>query len=136
MATVTTRKVGTGVRGAPDRTPRIIENILSFAATSAASADVIEALSVPASTLVLAVGYDITTAETAGTFDIGDAGSATRFQNNADATATGNKLSSGTAYLYAVADTIDLTLDAAYDEMVIRVWAIVVDMSSQGGDSK
>ena len=111
--------------------------------TALGSGDVYEILELPAKTLVLRVGYDVTTAEGAtATVHIGDASDADGFVASANLNSVGSGVStlaltegapntitgySGGKY-YSAADTIDLTLNnASIDTAVVRVWALIVD---------
>jgi hypothetical protein len=112
-------------------------------AAALASGDVIEAMPLPAKSFVLAVGYDVTTAEGASaTFDLGDGSDADGYLNDISL----NSVASGAMALalaeaapntvagysngkyYAAADTIDVTLNSAsVDAATVRIWALVMD---------
>lgn len=113
--------------------------------TALASADVYEILNIPAKTLVLRVGYDVTTVEGAtATVHIGDGSDADGFVASANLNSVGSGASalaltegapntvtgySGGKY-YSAADTIDLTLNNnGIDAAVVRVWALIVDVA-------
>jgi hypothetical protein len=114
-------------------------------ATALASGDVLEVIPVPAKTLVMRVGYDVTTAEGAtATFDLGDASDTDGYLNDADLNAVGSgvmalTLASGTpntvagysnGKYYSAADTIDVLLNnSSIDTAVVRIWALVADCS-------
>jgi hypothetical protein len=114
-------------------------------ATALASGDVLEVIPVPAKTLVMQVGYDVTTAEGAtATFDLGDASDTDGYLNDADLNAVGSgvmalTLASGTpntvagysnGKYYSAADTIDVLLNnSSIDTAVVRIWALVADCS-------
>lgn len=108
-----------------------------------ASGDVYEILELPAKTLVLRVGYDVTTAEGAtATVHVGDGSDADGFLASVNLNSVGSGVMSlaltegapntitgysGGKY-YSAADTIDLTLNhASIDLAVVRVWALVMD---------
>lgn len=109
------------------------------------SADVYEILELPAKTLVLRVGYDVTVAEGAtATVHIGDGADADGFVVGANLNSVGSgssalALTEGapntiTGYsngkYYSAADTIDLTLNhAGINAAVVRVWALIVDVA-------
>ncbi len=114
-------------------------------ATALASGDVLEVIPVPAKSLVMRVGYDVTTAEGAtATFDLGDGSDADGYLNDVDL----NSVASGVMALaltegtpntisgysngkyYSAADTIDITLNNnAINVAVVRLWALVADAS-------
>tara|TARA_R100000655_G_scaffold44956_1_gene81770 strand:+ start:1116 stop:1583 length:468 start_codon:yes stop_codon:yes gene_type:complete len=110
-------------------------------ATALAAGDSIEVLSVPANTLVLAVGATTVTAEgAASTFDIGlTGGDVDLFVDGGDANSAGTTSSNGAgldgdnqSHYFAAADTIDMLIGvsgAVTDTAVINVWAVVVDCS-------
>ena len=135
-----------------------VEVVLDFAkitaaraaasATALTSGDVIEAIPLPAKSLVLRVGLDVTTAEGGTlTIDVGDGTDPDGFLDGVDANAvasytSGNNVTltaaspnaiTGTPYAYGLgkyysaADTLDLKIVNAADVAVMRLWALVVD---------
>ena len=111
-----------------------------------ATNDSLAILQIPAKTLVLAVGIDVTTADgTASTVDLGETGGDVDGWINGhncntvgSACSTNNTLVEGTPNVfepafgngryYSAADTIDmLFLTAIQDNSVMRVWAVCVD---------
>ncbi len=123
---------------------------LAAGATALANGDIIEAIPLPAKSLVMAVGLDVTTAEGGTlTIDVGDgsdtdgyldgvnANTAASYQsgNNLTLTAGSPNAVAGTPYAYGLgkyysaADTIDVLLVNAADVAVMRLWAIVADCS-------
>ena len=115
-------------------------------AAALASGDVLEVIPVPAKTLVMRVGYDVTIAEGAtATFDLGDGSDADGYLNDVDLNSVGSgvmslALTEGTpntiagysnGKYYSAADTIDMTLNNnAINVAVVRVWALVADASA------
>ena len=116
--------------------------------TALAATDSLAILNVPAKTMVMCVGIDVTTADgTASTVDLGETGGDVDGGFNGhdcnavgSACSTNNTLVEGTPNVfepalgngkyYAAADTIDmLFLTAPQDASVIRVWAICIDCS-------
>jgi hypothetical protein len=116
--------------------------------TALATSDTLQILNIPAKTLVMAVGIDVTTADgTASTVDIGHTGGdVDGYINGHDCNAVGsacsvnNTLVEGTPNLfepalgngnyYGAADTIDmLFITAPQDASVMRVWAVCIDCS-------
>jgi len=116
---------------------------LAAGATALASGDVIEAIPLPAKTLVLHVGVDVTTAGTASlTLDIGDGSDADGYLDGVAADAVGSFCSAlalaegtpntivgyGNGKYYSAADTLDIKLVGYVPgNLVCRVWALVVD---------
>lgn len=130
-----------------------MEVVLDFAAIAAArsaagaaalaSGDVLEIMPVPAKSLVLRVGYDVTTAEGAtATFDLGDGSDTDGYLNDISL----NSVASGVMSLalaegapntisgysngkyYSAADTIDLVVNSnSVDAAKVRIWALVQD---------
>jgi len=108
-------------------------------ATAFSTGDSLEVINLPAKTLILAAGIDVTTADgTASTVDLGyTGGDVDAWIDGADANAVGSELGIGTlsvtraAGCYnASADTLDLLmLTAPQDASVMRVWAVLVDCS-------
>ena len=113
-------------------------------ATAIGAGDGLPALSIPAKSLVLAVGVDVTTAEGGTlTIDVGDGSDADGWLDGKDANAvasyaSGIALAEGTpntlvgyggGKYYSAADTIDVITVNAADAAVMKVWALVVDCS-------
>lgn len=113
-------------------------------ATALTSGDVLEALPLPAKSLVLAVGLDVTTAEGGTlTVDVGDGTTADGYLDGVNANTVASYASAlalaegtpntivgyGAGKYYAAADTIDVKLVNAADAAVMRLWALVVDAS-------
>ena len=113
-------------------------------ATALTSGDVLEALPLPAKSLVLAVGLDVTTAEGGTlTVDVGDGTTADGYLDGVNANTVASYASAlalaegtpntvvgyGAGKYYSAADTIDVKLVNAADAAVMRLWALVVDAS-------
>jgi hypothetical protein len=106
-------------------------------ATALADGDILEVIRVPAKTLVLAVGLDVTTAEGGTcTIDVGDGATVDGYLDGVDANTVASYCSTlaaeafdGGKY-YAAADTIDVKFINAADAAVMRVWALLVDCNS------
>jgi hypothetical protein len=127
----------------------VIEVTLDFAkittdraaagATALGANDVIEALSIPAKTMVLAVGLDVTTAEGGTlTIDVGDATDGDGFLDGVNGNVAAGYASDanpttpvgyGHGKYYSAADTIDIKTINATDTAVMRLWAVVADCS-------
>jgi hypothetical protein len=111
-------------------------------ATALAAGDSLQVLSIPADTLVMAVGATTITAEgAASTFDIGlTGGDVDGFVDGGDANSAGTTNSNGAlliannnGHYFSAADTIDMLIGvsgAVTDTAKIKVWALVVDCSS------
>jgi hypothetical protein len=126
----------------------VVEKTIDFAvATTAkgsalAAADVIEAIDVPAQSVVLNAGYEVTAAITGDvTIDLGVTGvDADVFVDGAvlaAATTVGTFAQNAAAYqpvVLGAADTVDLLIagsTAAISAGKVRVWALVVDVSDK-----
>lgn len=120
--------------------PAIVAARLAAGLTALAAADSLAVLHIPAKTLILAVGIDITTAETtaSATVDIGYTGGDVNAWVAAQATTViGSFVGLGTLMTTAAAtnyhhtaDTLDmLFLAGIEDTSVMRVWAVMVDCS-------
>lgn len=115
----------------------VLSNSLSTATYNQASGDIAQVLTIPAKTHVLAVSYEVTTAEGGTlTFDVGDGADTDGWIDGAN----GNSAAAGgvvatEAYqaingkFYASADTIDVLFNNAADAAVIEVRAVCVEMS-------
>lgn len=104
-------------------------------ATALTDGDILEVISVPAKTAVLAVSLDVTTAEGGTcTVDIGDGATADGYLDgvNANTTASYCHLDGATDYAtgkyYSAADTIDLKMVNAMDTAVVKLRAFMVRM--------
>lgn len=152
MATVTTLAGGAVSRNTPSRQVYFIENEIDFAAAAVAkgsalaAADVIEAIEVPAGSVILNAGIEVTAAlvgEAADTrLDLGVTGvDADVFVDGADLTASvaGAYAQNAAAYqpvvIGAAADTIDLLVQASTTPPTagkLRIWALLMDVSERG----
>lgn len=116
--------------------------------TALAATDSLAILQIPAKTLVVAVGIDVTTADgTASTVDLGETGGdVDGWIDGHDCNAVGSACSMNSTLVegtpntygpalgggkyYGSADTIDmLFLTAPQDASVMRVWAVCIDCS-------
>jgi len=92
---------------------------LDLSATTVASNDVVQVITIPDNAIVLAVSYEVSTACANGvTIDIGDGADPNGYVNNLSSTNTAGWVTSGisatlSGKLYTSADTIDLTFDDA-----------------------
>ena len=149
MATVTTLAKAAGGRGNPSKKPYMVEVEIDLAAAATAkgsalaAADVIEAISVGANTVVMFAGAEITTAPSGGngcTFDLGITG------GDVDAFVDGMAITSATAGTYSTlantacpilvqaSNTIDMLLIGTTPDTAgkIRVFACLMDVDSMG----
>jgi len=161
IANLSASKVNVGTSAAHHETPIKMYKMvvdLDFVAITAqrvtdgdtafATSDTLQVLNIPAKTLVMAVGIDVTTADgTASTVDIGETGGdVDGWINGHDCNAVGSACSTnntlvegtpnvfepalGNGKYYSSADTIDmLFLTAPQDASVMRVWAVCIDCS-------
>ena len=141
MATVS--KVIGGTSGHPStrRKPYWVENTIDNSLFDPANGDIIQAINVPAETLVIAAGLEVLTASSSSvTMDLGITGSTAGHNDpdcwvdGYDATGTGHAPMDATdaaAMLIAkTADTIDILIGGAQDTAgKVRVWALMCDVS-------
>lgn len=102
-----------------------------------AATDTIEAIEVPAGTIVLSAGYEIITVGTGtGTLSLGDASDVDRYVAAVVQTAAGQKaaLATNVPHLYTSADTIDLKSATAVCNSKVRVWAVMADCNGTTDD--
>lgn len=147
MATITTISGGTADRNTPSRQVYFIEKEIDFAvaATAKGSAlvatDVIEAIAVPVSTVILNAGLQVVTVATGEsndtTLDLGTGVDVDNFVDgfDLDAAAAGAYAQNAAAFQPIVvgttADTIDLTIATATTAPTggkVRVWALLMDI--------
>ena len=137
MATYNVTGVG-GTTGHPSngRTPYLVENTIDVSAVNgdsgAAQNDVLQAMDIPAETVIMEAGIEVLTACTSSvTLDLGITGGDVDIYTDGDTNATGYSTLTATArHVAASADTLDvLVLSAASSAGKIRVWAIMCDVS-------
>jgi len=125
-----------GTTGHPTRgrRPYLVENTIDISAingdSGAAQNDVIQALDIPAETLVMEAGIEVLTALSSSvTLDLGITGGDVDIYVDGDTNATGYATLTATArHISAAADTLDvLVLDSTAGK--IRVWAVMCDIS-------
>lgn len=154
MATVEIAPAAHG-RGNPNRKPYLVQNTLNFAeaVTSKGSAlaqgDIIQALSIPAKTVILSCGAEVMSAMTGTstdlTLDIGFTGGNTDFLADGfdfDGAAVGAFTSPVVAELpitVSAADTIDVLLATQTGTLTggkLRIWVMLMDISDLGADDR
>ena len=141
MATVS--KVIGGTAGHPStrRKPYWVENTIDNSLFDPANGDIIQAINVPAETLVIAAGLEVLTASSSSvTMDLGITGSTAGHNDpdcwvdGYDATGTGHAPMDATdaaaMLIVKTADTIDILIGGAQDTAgKVRVWALMCDIS-------
>ena len=137
MATYNVTGAG-GTAGHPSngRTPYLVENTIDVSAingdSGAAQNDVLQAMDIPAETVIMEAGIEVITAcSSSVTLDLGITGGDVDIYPDGDTNATGYSTLTATArHVAAAADTLDvLVLSAASSAGKIRVWAIMCDVS-------
>ena len=137
MATYNVTGAG-GTAGHPSngRTPYLVENTIDVSAingdSGAAQNDVLQAMDIPAETVIMEAGIEVLTAcSSSVTLDLGITGGDVDIYTDGDTNATGYSALTATArHVAAAADTLDvLVLSAASSAGKIRVWAIMCDVS-------
>ena len=137
MATYDLTAAG-GTTGHPSngRTPYLVENTIDIAAingdSGAAQNDVLNALDIPAETLIMEAGIEVITAlSSSATMDLGITGGDVDRYVDGDTNATGYATLTATArVVVATADTLDiLTAGADSSAGKVRVWAVLCDVS-------
>jgi len=154
MATITTLSNAVGAGTSPVRSvrnmPYVVENTISLAAavtakgSALAAADVIEALQIPAQSIVLAAGFEITSAVTGScTVSLGVTGvTAAAYVSAFGVTGSlsvgdyATPATAGYPIVTKAADTLDLLLVTETTTLSagsIRVFAVIVDASDRVG---
>ena len=137
MATYNVTGAG-GTAGHPSngRPPYLVENTIDVSAVNgdsgAAQNDVLQAMDIPAETVIMEAGIEVITAcSSSVTLDLGITGGDVDIYTDGDTNATGYSTLTATArHVAAAADTLDvLVLSAASSAGKIRVWAIMCDVS-------
>ena len=154
MATITTLSNAVGAGTQPSRSvrpqPYVVENTISLAAavtakgSALAAADVIEALQIPAQSIVLAAGFEITSAITGScTVSLGVTGvTAAAYVSAFGVTGSlsvgdyATPATAGYPIVTKAADTLDLLLVTETTTLSagsIRVFAVLVDAQDKTG---
>ena len=137
MATYNRTGAG-GTTGHPSngRTPYLVENTIDVSAINSSSGtangDVVNALDIPAETLIMEAGIEVITAlSSSATMDLGITGGDVARYVDGDTNATGYATLTATArVVVATADTLDiLTAGADSSAGKVRVWAVLCDVS-------
>ena len=150
MATITTLASAATAGRTAGSVPYVADVLVDFAAAATAkgsalaATDVIEALSVPANTVILNAGLEVITVlggeSNDTTFDLGTGADADNFVDgfDADAAAAGAYAQNAAAFqpivVGATADTIDITIATATTAPtsgVVRVWAVLVNVDGR-----
>ena len=127
---------GTTGHPANGRTPYLVENTIDVSAINSSSGtangDVVNALDIPAETLIMEAGIEVITAlSSSATMDLGITGGDVDRYVDGDTNATGYATLTATArVVVATADTLDiLTAGADSSAGKVRVWAVLCDVS-------
>ena len=139
MGIITTHVNPVGIPHSGIKSAYVMRNRLDFSAIPVAASDVVEALKIPAGTMVLAVCTRVITAEGGTcTATVGDGDAAAGWDGSVNLNATagtttqsipGTDATATTGKLYAAEDTIDLTMGHTTDAAVFDVYALCVDMN-------
>lgn len=104
----------------------LAQAVIDFSSTNLAATQDIDAIKVPADTIVLCAGIEVITAgANAGTLDMGDADAADTWVTDIAQNATGQETGSAAKY-YSAADTLDVKAITADMDGKIRVFAVMV----------
>ena len=128
---------GYGANGPNVKVANVVIDLTDDDFSALAATDTIEAIEVPAGTIVLSAGYEIITVGTgSGTLSLGDGGDVDRYVAAVVQTAAGQKaaLATNVPHLYTAADTIDLRSATAVCNSIVRVWAIMADCNGTTDD--
>ena len=137
MATYNVTAAG-GTTGHPanGRTPYLVENTIDISAINSSSGtadgDIVQALDIPAETLIMEAGVEVITAlSSSATIDLGITGGDPDRYVDGDTNATGFSTLTNTArVIVASADTLDAKIaGAASSAGKIRVFAVLCDVS-------
>jgi len=134
MATLSNNR-GTGGHSANTCVPYLLEEVIDYNTQGAAAADVIEAVNVPAGSLVLFAGVEVITADSAGNSGTLALGDGTVTYVAATAPTTVGQIANADAVAemcvaYSAANTLDVTGATGTVNGKVRVWAIVMDYTS------
>jgi hypothetical protein len=151
MATITTLSNAVGAGTHPSRgvrqVPYVVENVINLASvvtalgTSIASGDIVEALQIPAQSVVLSAGVEAISAVTGnvaislGVTGVTAAAYVSSYALNASAAGTyATPATAGYPIVTQAADTVDLlfgTVTTAVTAGKLRVWAVLCDVTDR-----
>ena len=153
MATVTTALKAVHGYGNPGRKPFFIENEIDFAdhTVDPSAGDVVQALTIPAGTMIMAAGMEVVTAPTLDNDSDDDVVATLGTDTDADkyvaafdfdAASAGDYApavtGTGGAEVHGTANTLDITFSATSADGIsagkIRVWAVLMDIEGLGSD--
>ena len=130
MATYSITNAVAGV--AVGRKPQVVSVDLDCSSTTLTTADSIEVLEIPANTLVINAGIQVTLgSDGAADLSLGDDDTANQFVDAADGQNSGVTSVGTTAKLYTAADTLDLTSATATFNGKVRVFATIVELPDE-----
>lgn len=151
MATVTTLARGAGTVGNPNRKLVLVDKTIDFAAAATAkgsalaAGDIIEAIAVPAQTMVVNAGMSVVAVNVGGSNDVALDLGVTGIDPDVfvdgfdyDAAAAGDYAQNAAAFqpvVLGAADTVDLLIQAATTAPTggkVRVWALLMTVSEVG----
>ena len=126
-----------GTTGHPSNgiTPYLVENTIDMSAFDPAAGDIVQAIDVPAESIVMNAGLEVLTVSPSGvTLDLGDANDVDKYVDGYDSTGLGYGAAvinaSNVGHVYGSADTIDIKVLGAQDTSAkVRVWAVICDIS-------
>ena len=131
-----TGKGGSTGHPANGRTPYLVENTIDISAINSSSGtadgDIVQALDIPAETLIMEAGVEVITALSgSATIDLGVTGADPDRYVDGDTNATGFSTLTATArQIVASADTLDVLIAGAASSVgKIRVFAVLCDVS-------
>lgn len=125
MATYTVTNAVAGINAGANA--YLSQVVLDFSTTNlVAGTDVVQAIEVPANTLVVCAGIEVLTAGGASSvLDLGDT-TVDRYVTDLDGNTAGGVEIGTASWLYSSADTIDLSADTADFAGKVRVFAVLV----------
>ena len=127
-----------GTTGHPSngRVPYLVENTIDLSQirgdTGPDNGDVLQVLDIPAETLIMEAGIDVTTAlSSSATMSLGiTGGDVDIYVSGADNSAAYKTLTATARHIASSADTLDILVGGANSSAgVIRVWAVMCDVS-------
>jgi len=148
MATITTYVQAVGGQGNPGRKPYLVEREVDLVAEGPApsTADVLQVLSIPANTMIMAAGVEVleVAVQNTGTDATVDVGTSTDDDewvvafdiDGAAVGAYGPISAAATTQIDGAANTLDLTFagtGASFTAGKLRVFAMLMDVDGMGG---
>ena len=117
---------------------RVMSEVVDFSSTTNAATDTFDVIGIPANTMVIAAGFDVLTADTAGNsgeLALGDSSGAGVYVAAGTVAAAGQRTLVDDSKAYSSGDDIRLTVTVGAINAKVRVWATMISLDNGGTDA-